>query len=57
MYNGYLYSGGKETTEIKFSNIQDPTTWDTKDVKTIKFPFNIEKFLRFVFRIIDRIKR
>ena len=55
MYNGYLYSGGKETTEIKFSNIQDPTKWDTKGVKIIKFPFNIEKFLRWLLRKLETI--
>lgn len=35
-----------EKKEIEWSNIQDPNSFDT-DCKAIKFPFNIEKVLRW----------
>jgi hypothetical protein len=41
---------------MKFSQLNDPNSWDVKGVKTIKFPFNIENVLRFIFKISDWIK-
>jgi len=43
---------------FSWSEIQNLNTWDTKDVKVIKFPFNIEKLCRklpFLLPILARI--
>jgi len=39
---------------VYFSNLNNPKSWDTPHVKTIKFPFNIEKVLRWIFNLLGR---
>ena len=53
--DGVYISDGTVTEHVEFSTLSDPNSWDA-DYKTIKFPFNIEKVLRWVLKQVDRVR-